>query len=74
MYYNNKKERLLYIDVIEIIAIFGVYLVHMIIRNILDTYSVNALMTNTYIDEPATTGLVFIISLLIIYIVSKIPY
>lgn len=54
--------------------IFGVYLVHMIIRNILDTYSVNALMTNTYIAVPATTGLVFIISLLIIYIVSKVPY
>lgn len=38
MYYNDKKERSLYIAV------------------------------------PATTGLVFIISLLIIYIVSKVPY
>lgn len=54
-------------------SVFGIYLIHYLIINILDNIGINALMFNTYLAIPMTAIIVFIISLLIILIMKKIP-
>lgn len=54
--------------------IFGVYLIHMIVNDILNSYDVNSLMCNTYISIPTVSIIIFIISLGLTYIISKIPF
>lgn len=54
--------------------VFGVYLIHMLLKDILNCLNVNSLMTNTYIAIPITTITIFLSSLGIVYIISKIPY
>mgnify|MGYP003312750588 CR=1 FL=1 len=54
--------------------IFGVYLIHILIRDLLDLVNINALMYNTYISIPLVSLLIFMISLIVTYIISKIPY
>lgn len=54
--------------------VFGVYLIHMILKDILNSFNINALMCNTYIAIPVTGILILITSLGITYIISKIPF
>lgn len=54
--------------------VFGVYLIHIILEDILNSFNINALMCNTYLAIPITSTIIFITSLAITYIISKIPY
>lgn len=53
--------------------IFGIYLVHMLVKDFFDVFNINALMGNAYISIPIVLLLTFIGSLTITYIISKIP-
>ena len=43
--------------------VFGIYLVHMLMKDFLDVLNINALMGNAYISIPIVTLVIFIISL-----------
>lgn len=70
----NFKDKLKKVITIASKNIFGIYLIHMIIRDLLDLVNINPLMCNTYISIPLVSLLVFIISFIVTYIISKIPY
>lgn len=53
-------------------SVFGIYLIHYLIIELVDIFGVNALMLNTYLAIPITTIIVFIFSLFIVLIMRKI--
>ncbi len=53
--------------------IFGVYLVHMLVLKILSNFGINVSICNTFISIPIISLVIFLISLVIVFIISKIP-
>jgi len=52
---------------------FGIYLIHMIIINAMNYYEITALNYNAFIFVPLASILVYILSLILIIILKKIP-
>lgn len=54
-------------------SVFGIYLMHVLVKWILDINGISLLMFNSYISIPIVAMLIFIISLVLSKILSKIP-
>ena len=52
---------------------FGIYLSHLLIMNLLKTLGLNTLSFNPILSVPIISIIVFIISLIVSFILNKIP-